>query len=241
MKISIVIPACNEEKDIGRLIDCLLVLTLNKEIIVTDDASTDKTLEVLQRYGDKIKVLKHERRHKSIAANRNAGAKYASGEFLVFMDATTFLENPDKFFNQALSFFEKDKNLIGITGKLKVLPQYETFTDKIMHFLFNFTVMVKDNYLCMTEASGKFEMIRRSAFEKVGGFNGDLVTREDADMFGRLSKIGKTRYVSSLLVLYTGRRAHILGWPKLLFIWMTETLWVTVFGKARVKVWEVLR
>lgn len=241
MKISIIIPTCNEEKDISRLLDCLLALSLDKEIIVTDDASTDKTVQVLEKYRGKIKIIAHRQRNKSIAANRNAGAREANGEFFAFMDGTTFLENPDDFFGQALSIFEKDRDLVGITGKLKVLPEYETFTDKVMHYIFNFTVMVKDNYLSMTEASGKFEMIRREAFQKVGGFNGDLITREDADMFWKLSKIGKTRYVSSLLVLYTGRRAHILGWPRLLFIWMTETLWVWIFGKARTKEWKVIR
>jgi glycosyltransferase involved in cell wall biosynthesis len=241
MKLSIVIPTCNEEKDVGRLLDCLLASSLDKEIIVTDDASTDRTAQVLEKYKDRARILTVEHRHKSIAANRNAGAKYAQGEFLVFMDATTFLKNPDEFFKKAFVIFDKDQDLVAITGQLKVLPELETYGDKIMHFIFNLTIMLKNNYLGMTEASGKFEMIRRSAFEKVSGFNGDLITREDADMFGRLAQIGKTRYVSSLVVLYTGRRQHILGWPRLLYIWMINTLWVTLFGHAKSKVWTVVR
>jgi GT2 family glycosyltransferase len=157
------------------------------------------------------------------------------------MDATTFLEDPDKFFKYALSFFEKDNDLVGITGKLKVIPKYETFADKVIHKIINTVVMLKNNYLSMTEASGKFEMIKRSAFEKVGGFDDQLITREDSNMFEKLSKVGKTRYIGSLEILYTGRRAHILGWPKLLFIWMSEAFWVWIFGKARVKVWKVVR
>jgi glycosyltransferase involved in cell wall biosynthesis len=239
--ISIVIPTCNEENDVGRLIDCLLPLSLEKEIIVTDDASTDKTVEVLRKYQGKIKVLAHEQRHKSIAANRNAGAREASGEFLVFMDGTTYLENPDDFFRRALIMFENDKKLLGITARLKVLRQYEVCMDKVMHFLFNAVVMLKNNYLGMAEASGKFEMIRQSAFEKVGGFNENLVTREDSNMFKRLSGIGKIKYAGNLLVLYTGRRQHILGWPRLLLRWMTEAFWVGVFGKTKSKEWEVIR
>ncbi|MFA6269895.1 MAG: glycosyltransferase [Candidatus Paceibacterota bacterium] len=241
--ISIIIPTCNEEKDVSRLIDCLLNSSVDKEIIVTDDASTDKTLLVLEKYENKIKVLANQPRHKSIAANRNEGAKSANidSEFLVFMDATTFLKNPDDFFKKALSIFNNDKNLVAITGRLMVLKEFETFGDKVMHFLFNLIIMIKNNYLGMTEASGKFEMIRRAVFEKVNGFNEDLITREDADMFGRLAKIGKTRYMKELEIFYTGRRQHILGWPKLLFIWMLETFWVSVFGKARTKVWPVTR
>lgn len=239
--ISIIIPACNEEKYINKTIDCLLNLSLHKEIIVTDDASTDETLLVLEKYGDKIKVLANQPRHKSIAANRNEGAKYGQGEFLVFLDASTFIKNPNDFFNQALSIFDKDKSLIAITGKLKVFPELETLSDKIVHLFFNLIIMLKNNHLGMGEASGKFQMIKREAFEKVGGFSEHLITREDSDMFYKLSKIGKIRYIGSLEVFHTSRRSHILGWPKLLFMWMINTFWVTFFGKAKLKEWSILR
>ncbi|MFH0804089.1 MAG: glycosyltransferase [Candidatus Zambryskibacteria bacterium] len=239
--ISIVIPTCNEEKYIGRTIDCLLNLSLDKEIIVTDDASTDKTLTVLEKYGNKIKILTCEHRHKSIAANRNAGAKQSRGEFLAFLDSSTFIKNPNDFFSQALSIFEKDKDLVAITGKLSVDPELETFSDKIVHFFFNLIIMIKDNYLGLGEASGKFQMMKRGAFEKVGGFSENLITREDSNMFEKLSKIGKIKYVGSLEVFHTSRRAHALGWPKLLFIWMINSFWVSVFGKAKSKVWSILR
>jgi glycosyltransferase involved in cell wall biosynthesis len=241
MKISIIIPTHNEEKYVSKTIDCLLNLSLPKEIIVTDDASTDKTLEVLEKYGDKIKVLTCQYKHISIAANRNAGAREAGGEFFVFFDASTSIKNPDDFFNQALSMFEKDKDLVAITGKLRVYPELETFSDKIVHFFFNLIIMLKDNYLGLGEASGKFQMIRRWAFEKVGGFSEHLITREDSNMFQKLSKIGKIRYVGSLEIFHTSRRSHILGWPKLLSMWMINTFWVTVFGKAKLKDWSILR
>jgi hypothetical protein len=41
---------------------------------------------------------------------------------------------------------------------------------------------------------------------------------EDADMFRRLSTIGKTMIDPELTVLHTGRRAHQLGWPRLIFM-----------------------
>jgi glycosyltransferase involved in cell wall biosynthesis len=240
VKISIIIPTHNEEKYIERTLDCLLNLSLNKEIIVTDDASTDHTLQVLEKYQDKIKILAHEKT-KSIAANRNLGAKQASGEFFAFLDASTTIKNPNNFFSQALSIFEKNKDLVAITGKLSVVPELETFSDKIVHFFFNLIIMLKDNYLGMGEASGKFEMMRREAFEKVGGFSEDLITREDSDMFKKLSKIGKARYIGDLEIFHTSRRSHFLGWPRLLFMWMVNTFWVSVFGRAKLKVWTIVR
>jgi glycosyltransferase involved in cell wall biosynthesis len=238
--LSIIIPARNEEKYIERTIDCFLRLSLDKEIIVSDDASTDKTLEILKKYGDQIKVLVHEKTQ-SIAANRNFGAKYASGEFFAFLDSSTSVKNPNEFFNRALVEFEKDEKLVALTGKLSVEPQLETFTDKIVHFFFNLIIMIKDNYLGIGEASGKFQMIKKTAFEKVSGFNENLIAGEDSNMFYRLSKIGKVRYFGNLEVFHTSRRSHYLGWPRLLTIWMINIFWVNVFGKSKLKEWSIIR
>jgi GT2 family glycosyltransferase len=60
------------------------------------------------------------------------------------------------------------------------------------------------------ETSGKIMIVRRSAFDAVKGFREDLVTREDADFFLRLSRIGRTRYDPPLLIYHGARRAHKL-------------------------------
>lgn len=241
MKLSIIIPAHNEEKYIEKTLDCFLSSSLEKEIIVSDDGSTDRTVQMInEKYGDKVKVLAHEK-SRSIAANRNLGAKQASSEFFAFFDASTYVKNPDDFFEQAFAEFEKNPDLVALTGKLSVYPELETFGDKIVHFFFNLIIMVKDNYLGMGEASGKFEMMRRTAFEKVGGFSEELITREDSDMFGKLSKIGKVRYVGSLEIFHTSRRSHTLGWPRLLSLWMINVIWVILFGKAKTKEWSIIR
>jgi glycosyltransferase involved in cell wall biosynthesis len=96
MKISVIIPVFNEEKDIA---ECLESLKQQKfdgfEIIVVDDGSTDRTSEVLSKYqksNSKIQIL--EQNHKGPAASRNFGAKHAKGEVLVFLDADmTFDKN----------------------------------------------------------------------------------------------------------------------------------------------------
>lgn len=238
--ISIIIPTYNEEKAIGKtLSDLKAKLTLSHEIIVTDDKSTDLTVEIARRYADL--VLVPDKKHVSIAANRNDGAKRARGDIFVFMDSDSTIADPDGFFARALANFENDSNLAALTGKLGVWKELETVADRIVYAIFNLVHRVKNNWLRMGESSGKFQMIRRSAFEKVGGYREDLITREDADMFQRLSRIGRTYYDSSLEILHTGRRAHKIGWLKLLYIWMVETFWVAVFGKSRVSEWTAVR
>lgn len=239
--ISIIIPTYNEEKAIGKTIsDFKAKLTLPHEIIVTDDKSTDRTAEVAGAARADL-VLVPEAKHVTIAANRNDGAKYARGEYLVFIDSDSTIAEPDAFFGRALSLFDADPKLVAITGKLGVWSELETISDKIIYFIFNAVHYVKNNVLKMGEASGKFQMMRRSAFDTVGGYREDLVTREDGDMFSRLAKIGRTHYDSKLVVLHMGRRAHRIGWPKLLYVWMLETFWVAVFGKSRVKEWVEIR
>ena len=95
-KISIIIPTYNEEKV---LVECLASLDNQAckdfEVIVIDDGSSDKTWEILPDFKFKnysLKMLKQD--HKGAGAARNLGAKKATGEVLVFVDADmTFDDN----------------------------------------------------------------------------------------------------------------------------------------------------
>ena len=84
-QISVIIPVYNEEKVIGRCLESLACQTLKlKEIIVVDDGSSDKTLQVLSNFQFSIfnfQLL--QQRHKGAGAARNAGAAKATGEILV--------------------------------------------------------------------------------------------------------------------------------------------------------------
>ncbi len=234
--ISIIIPTYNEEKYIEATLKHLKQnLTLPHEIIISDDKSTDGTVALAGKYADLVHVP--EVKHVTIGANRNAGAKYARGEVLVFTDSSCIIQNPNDVFERALAGFAADPKLVGIAGKLGVIPEKETRSDKAVYAIFNLVHLIKNNILGMGEAPGKFQVIRRSAFEAVGGYREDLVTREDGDLFSRLSKLGRTHYDSKILVLHSGRRAHQVGWPKLLYVWMLETFWVAVFGKSRTADW----
>jgi glycosyltransferase involved in cell wall biosynthesis len=234
--ISIIIPTYNEEKYIGDTLAQFAGLKAPHEIIVTDDKSTDNTVRIAQRYADK--VLVPERKHATIAANRNAGAQAASGDYFLFIDSSCLIQRIDSFFEKVSADFKEHPDLVGLTGRLHIYPETRTFGDRVMYLNFNVTHYVKNNILRMGEAPGKFQIVAREAFQKVHGYREDLVTREDADLFARLSKIGRTRYDCSIEILHSGRRAHAIGWPKLLSIWMVNTFWLAVFGKARTMNWE---
>ena len=92
MKISVIIPAHNEERTIAEIIRRVKAVNLTKEIIVIDDASTDKTGHILDRViweqdsGNPIKVIRHLQNQGKGAAIR-AGLKEAVGDIVIIQDA----------------------------------------------------------------------------------------------------------------------------------------------------------
>jgi hypothetical protein len=97
------------------------------------------------------------------------------------------------------------------------------FGDKVVHGAANFGLQLKDNLCKRGESFGEFQMIQREAFARLVGFREDLSTIEDADMFRRLSKIGRTMIDPQLTVLHTGRRAHQVGSPRLIVMWLANS------------------
>jgi glycosyltransferase involved in cell wall biosynthesis len=90
MRLSVIIPAYNEEKllpETLRLITAALEPFNESELIVVDNESTDKTREIAESFGAVVLTEKM----KNIGAIRNTGARSAKGEVLVFFDADTFV------------------------------------------------------------------------------------------------------------------------------------------------------
>jgi glycosyltransferase involved in cell wall biosynthesis len=239
--ISIVIPTLNEEKVIGQMIDSIKSrLTLPHELIISDGKSTDRTVEIARKTADKVITYSGEKRQ-TIAEGRNAGAAAATGEFLVFFDADCTIPDFDVFFTRAIKNFQ-DPRVVALTAWLTVDPKEETFGDKVVFNIQNGIVYIINNILHGgTAPGGEFQMIRREAFMKIGGFRGQLVASEDIDMFSRLAKVGRVRIDPGLHVYHSGRRGHVEGWPKLLSLWFLNTVWMMTTGRAFVKEWKPIR
>jgi glycosyltransferase involved in cell wall biosynthesis len=239
--ISIVFPTLNEEKVIGDSLEALESrMTIPHEIIVSDGGSTDKTVEIARQWADRVVIYSGMGRQ-TIAGGRNNGAAAARGEFLVFMDADSRIDDPDAFFAEALKQFEEHPKVVALTAKVRVYPEDETLMDRIVFGVLLFNVRVLNNLFHRGESVGEFQMMRKEIFDKLGGFRTHLITREDADMFLRLSLVGRTMLGPKLLVYHSGRRAHKIGWPKLLWDWAVNTIWVALFDKAFAKEWRVIR
>jgi glycosyltransferase involved in cell wall biosynthesis len=239
--ISIIIPTLNEESVIEKTLKNFKskLTAIPYELIVSDGKSTDRTAEIARGIADKV-LVHSENRRQTIAEGRNVGGKAAAGEFLVFFDADCFIENPNAFFAHALKRFE-DPKLTGLVSWVKVRPEMATFADKLVYAIFNRYLSLINNILGFGVSGGEFQMMRKSDFERLGGYNEKLAASEDMDMLGRLAKIGKASIDKNLIVYQTGRRAHKVGWPKLLYLWLANSLSMMLHKKSYSKEWEVVR
>ncbi len=238
-KLSIVIPTLKEEGYIAGTIEQFKKLSFSHEVIVSDGGSADKTVEVATPLVDKITVLNDGK--PTPAKQRNSGARLATGEFLCFTDSSVRIPDIEDFFTCAFAKFDADPTLVAITGPQNIFPEIETIWDKIFLGAQNLVVRLQNNVFKRGMGTGKFMLMRRESFEKIHGFREDLVAGEDLNLYYRLSEIGKTVYSTEFPIRYPGRREHGLGWPKLLWIWVTNVIWILVFGKAWIKEWRPVR
>jgi glycosyltransferase involved in cell wall biosynthesis len=238
--ISIIIPTLDEEKIIEKTVRCFLEYKGDREVIVSDSGSADRTVEIAKKVADHV-VEFELGQIKNIAAGRNAGTVGAKGDFFAFCDADTYLLDPNTFFEKVEEYFQKDEKLVALTVALRVLPEMETVMDRIVFTGLNFFHFLVNNVFPFGAAPGEFQMIRREAFKKVHGYDEHIVASEDYDIFRRLRKIGKTKFVGSLVIYHTGRRAHAIGWPKLLWSWERNFLSVLISRKSVSKKWKSIR
>ena len=90
MKLSIIIPIFNEDRTIEKILKLVkgikLPKNLKKEIVVVDDASSDKTPQILKEFGETIKIIRHNRNLGKGAAVRT-GIQNATGDIFIIQDA----------------------------------------------------------------------------------------------------------------------------------------------------------
>lgn len=209
MKVSVVIPAYNEEKYIGKTLAAVNALEKDNfevEVLIIDGGSTDKTAEIAEQYGARVK---HEP-HKGIGFARQHGLKHATGEIVAFTDADTII--PKDWLKKHINALFQD-DVVCSFGTFRVdsgsFPYYQ-----ITNFLQPWRILLFSKF-GIYYANGQNIACKKDKAMAVGGFDEKLELLEDADFVMRMSKIGRVVYLPDCKVLSSGRRSKE-GWK---FFW----------------------
>lgn len=209
---------------------------LAKEIIVSDGGSTDRTVEIAKAQADKVFVRKPGQKNKSIAENRNKGASLAAGEILFFLDCGVIIGRLDEFIRAVLSILSGKTKIVGLTLEMRFYQEQARKIDQ-----FNLWAINKGigglNKIRVGAAMGWVQVVRRQTFQKIGGYNENLISQEDMDLFRRLNKLGRTVVLKNYLAYGSPARYQKTGWPKMVWIWFLNTVYYLFAGKSHSKEW----
>jgi len=212
--VTVVIPTLNEAERLPGLFATLDRQTKRPdEVVIADAGSTDETSAVAERHG--AHVVEGGRP----AAGRNAGARVASSDLVLFLDADDELD--DDFLESVVAEFEK-----------RDLAVATTFVDPIEKDARNVVACeVVNMYLDIMQyvsphAPGFCILVRRDVHEAISGFDETVVLAEDHDYVRRASEQGKFRVLRDCPIHTSMRRIEKEGLVRLAFKYLYCELYV---------------
>ncbi len=236
--ISFIIPAYNEEKTLGFCLDSVLAELAtfrgDSQIIVVNNASTDKTIEVAGKYSP-VKLVNESR--KGLVFARATGAKAATGDLLAHIDADCIL--PKGWLETVVKSFADDEKIVALSGPHVYfdLPLWQQVGVKIF-YLFAASL----HYLTGVQLQGGNFIVRKWAWEKIGETSSDFnFYGEDIELGRRLSKVGKVKFTLKLPILISGRRLKSEGFFKIGARYTLNYFSVFFFKKPATKKYKDIR
>jgi glycosyltransferase involved in cell wall biosynthesis len=214
MKLSVVIPAHNEENYIGTCLRSILREGARSghdvEVVVVNNASTDRMAEVSSHFQG-VRVVDEPRKGLSMA--RHCGYLETSGELVANVDADCIM--PSGYIQYFVRQFERDGRLACLTGPFYYydLPQFARIIVHVYYLFQFFPNVIGQRILKMgAVAQGGNFVARRSALDRVGGYNTDIIFYGvDTDIATRLSRVGLVRFTFGLRMRTSGRRLREQG------------------------------
>ena len=194
MRVTVVIPLFEAERYVGHAIDSVLrQSSAVAEVVVVDDGSTDGGASVAATYGPPVRVVHQP--HGGSAAARNHGARLATGDLLVFLDADDVLS--DDALVRHLMILEAHAEVDGTYGEIAEFVDVDSTIAQPTMRAPRRTAPVR---LVSTM------VVRRSAFELVGPFDETLRRSEGVDWLARADDRGLTLQPAAGAVVH--RRLH---------------------------------
>ncbi len=224
--VTVVVPAYNEEKALGKTVAALLNLSYaSKEIIIVDDGSTDRTLEIAQSYTDSDIVNVLTKPNGGKWDSLNAGINAAKGEFIVCIDADTLLDHDAV---QHLTRHFKDPRIGAVAGNVKVGNRGGLLTKlQALEYVVGINLHRRSeaNLQSVTVVPGPIGAFRASVLKEVGLFEGDTFA-EDADITCRILKAGYKTAFEPKAIGYTEAPNSMTNLAKQRYRWYRGSLQV---------------
>lgn len=197
--VSIIIPALNEERMIGRCLESLAQVNFARErfeAIVVDNGSTDRTLEITKSFADRLNLSVLEKAGVRISALRNLGAHEAQGSIVAFLDADCLA--PKGWLERMVELVPAEG--AGIVGAHYLLPENSSWVGRTWH---RYHEAEKSGEVSHVPAGDL--IMRREDFLSLGGFDESILTNEDYELCERARASGmKVHSVPEIGVVHLG-------------------------------------
>src|SRR3954451_12532183 len=213
MKLSVIIPAFNEEKLLPRcLAEAQAALRANAaedwshEVIVCDNNSTDRTADIARAAGARVVFEPMNQ----ISRARNAGAAAATGDWLIFVDADSA---PSRELFAAVAVLIKNGDVLA--GGSTVAFSEADLAPRLVLGMWNVISRLT------RWAAGSFMFCEAAAFRRVGGFSEELFASEELDLYRRLKRLAKSEGRRIVIlhrhpIVTSARKVHLYKWRELI-------------------------
>ncbi len=200
-RISIIVPAYNEEKVIRTTMESLLATDYpDKEIIIVDDGSKDRTLDIAMQYSDKVKVVHKENGGKASALNQ--GMLYVTGEIVTIVDADTIIGHSSlKHIARGMA----QENVVAVAGNIKIRNKVNWLTwCQALEYLSGIQIMRRglDYFGAITIVPGALGAYRKKNLEEAG-LHDKATLVEDFDATLKVLRSGMVVSGSNSAISYT--------------------------------------
>lgn len=220
--VTIVIPTKNEEAYLPRLLESIQRQTLKpSKIIVADAHSTDRTREIARAHGARVVD------GGMISFARNAGARCATTDFILFLDADVELRDPE-FLEKAVG--EMLERKLGL-ATCDVFPLSDQYIDHFLHKAYNTYARAWGSMY--PHAPGFCLLIRRELHEKIEGFDETITFCEDHDYARRACEHGTFGFLKSTKIPVSIRRLDRDGRMKIVVKYMLAEIHLALLGPIK--------
>jgi glycosyltransferase involved in cell wall biosynthesis len=234
MRLSFVVPAYNEEAYLPACLESILAQTGEMgdavEIVVVNNASTDRTREVALGYKG-VRLVDEPR--KGLTFARQAGFAASSGELIANVDSDSRLT--PGWVAKVLAEFAAEPKLVALSGPFIYydMSPSQRFSVQIF-YLIAYLVYALNRYVLRAGSmvqGGNF-VLRRTALEKIGGFDTSIsFYGEDTDIARRMNQVGEAKFTFELKMFSSARRLKKEGTLRIALRYTINYFW-TIFGKT---------